>query len=290
MNQRVFARHSGWPFVVPALAVLCVMSAGPLLWSYGMGFFRYSSFRPASPRFVGLGNYADLLGDADIWEAVRTTGVLTLGSVALQVAVGAGLAWLFRRPFAGRRFVLMLVLAPMLLSTVAVGTFFSLFYDPTFGIVSALVRLLTGVPFVPLATPDSARLSLIVADAWMWSPFVMLMLLAGLQATPPELEEAARIDRASPWRRFRAVLLPAIAPVLLLAVLFRVIESFNSFDLISAITNGGPGTSTETLATNTYALAFQNFQTGRASALAAFSACVVVVLVSLYLGALGRRA
>jgi multiple sugar transport system permease protein len=176
----------------------------------------------------------------------------------------------------------MLVLAPMLLSTVAVGTFFSLFYDPTFGLVTAIVRPFTGVPFVPLATPFSARLSLIVADAWMWSPFVMLMLLAGLEAVPRELLEAAEIDRASATRRFYAVFLPSLRGVLLLALLFRTIESFNMFDLIYTITNGGPGISTESIATEIYDTAFVLFETGRASALGNLSLFAIIVLTNLY--------
>ncbi len=111
-------------------------------------------------------------------------------------------------------------------------------------------------------------LSLIIADAWMWSPFVMLMLLAGLDAIPAGLLETAQVDRLSGWRRFRAVIFPSIRGVLILAVLFRLIQSFNQFDLVYTITNGGPGTSTETIATETYGEAFVLFETGRASALA----------------------
>ena len=185
--------------------------------------------------------------------------------------------------------MLLLVLTPMLLSTVVVGTFFSLFYDPTFGIVSAFVRPFTGAPFAPLGTPASAMISLIVADAWMWSPFVMLMLLAGLEGVPPYLHEAAQIDRASPWRRFRTVVFPAIRGVLLLALLFRTIESFNMFDLIYTITNGGPGSATESVSTDIYDTAFVLFESGRASALGNISVFVVIVLTRLYFRAIQLR-
>lgn len=277
------ARESGAWFVAPALLVLCVVNVLPILWSIGLSFYHVRADRPHTPpRFIGLGNYIDSVLDADIWERMRNTATLMFGSVLLQVLVGGALALMFCRPFPGRRAVLMLVLAPMLLSTVAVGTFFNLFYDPTFGIVSTLVRPFTGAPFAPLATPHSAMLSLIVADAWMWSPFVMLMLLAGLEGIPSILVEAAAIDRASPWRRFRTVIFPSIRNVLLLAVLFRMIESFNQFDLVFTITNGGPGTSTETLSTEIYGDAFVLFETGRASALATLGTFVIVLLVRLY--------
>jgi multiple sugar transport system permease protein len=278
-------------FVAPALAILCLVNALPLLWSIGVSFFRFRADRlHTPPHFLGLANYRDLMSDPDIWEHFVNTIVMIAASVSVQLTIGAALAFLFHRPFPGRRLVLLLVLTPMLLSTVVVGTFFSLFYDPTFGIVSALVRPFTGAPFAPLGTPFSAMTSLIVADAWMWSPFVMLMLLAGLEGVPPYLNEAAFVDRASNWRRFRTVTFPAIRGVLLLALLFRTIESFNMFDLVYTVTNGGPGTSTESISTEIYDTAFVLFETGRASALGNLSVFVVIVLTRLYFRAIQLRA
>jgi multiple sugar transport system permease protein len=278
------------PFVAPALAVLCVANVLPLLWSIGISFFHFRADRlHTPPHFLGFANYLDLMSDPDVREHFINTAVMIASSVSVQLVVGALLAYLFHRPFPGRRLVLMLVLTPMLLSTVVVGTFFSLFYDPTFGIVSAIVRPFTGAPFAPLGTPFSAMTSLIVADAWMWSPFVMLMLLAGLEGVPLFLHEAAQIDRASPWRRFWTVVFPAIRGVLLLALLFRTIESFNMFDLIYTVTNGGPGTSTESISTEIYDTAFVLFETGRASALGNISVFVVIVLTRLYFRAIQLR-
>jgi multiple sugar transport system permease protein len=286
----LFDNGTGVRLVTPALLVLAMMNAVPVLWSFGMAFFHFRADRPhIPPHFLALGNYVDLMTDPDVWERFRNTGTLIAASVGVQIVVGSLLAALFQRDFPFRRLVLMLVLTPMLLSTVAVGTFFNLFYDPTFGFISALLRPFTGAPFVPLATPTSAMLSLIVADAWMWSPFVMLMLLAGLDSVPQYLTEAAEIDRASRWRRFWTVIFPSIRGVLLLAVLFRTIESFNTFDLVYTITNGGPGSSTETVATETYDTAFVLFESGRASALGNLSLFVVIVLTNLYFQAVRRR-
>ena len=278
------------PFVAPALAILCIINVAPLLWSIGASFFHFrADHLTKPPHFLGLDNYIDLITDPDVWEHFLNTGIMIAASVSVQLVVGSLLAFVFFHPFPGRRLILMLVLTPMLLSTVAVGTFFSLFYDPTFGVVSAIVRLLTGEPFAPLGTPFSARLSLIVADAWMWSPFVMLMLLAGLAGIPDYLREAAEIDRASAARRFWSVTFPAIRGVLLLALLFRTIESFNMFDLIYTITNGGPGVATESVSTEIYDTAFVLFESGRASALGNISIFVVVVLTRLYFQAIKTR-
>jgi multiple sugar transport system permease protein len=284
------AEASAASFVAPALLVLVLMNVVPLLWSLGIAFFRYRADRLRTPpRFMGLYYYIDAATDPDIWERLRNTAILMFGSVAVQVAIGGLLAWMLYRPFPGRRFVLMLVLTPMLLSMVFVGTFFNFFYDPTFGFISTLLRPLIGHPITLLGTPLTSMLSLIFADAWMWAPFVMLMLLAGLQGIPAHLVEAAEIDRADGWRRFRAVIWPSLRTVLLLAILFRSIESFNQFDLVFTITNGGPGTSTETLSTTIYNDAFVTFDTGRAAALANFGTFVVIVLVRLYFAALRHR-
>ncbi len=280
----------GWQLIAPAMVVLCLMNLVPILWSIGMGFFRYRADRLRTPpHFLGLSNYLDLLTDDDIWERVTNTGQMILGSVLLQIAVGAALTGLFYRPFPGRRLVLMLVLAPMLLSTVFVGTFFNFFILPPFGLVPMLLGAVLGHPVNPLASPAGAMASLIVADAWMWSPFVMLMLMAGLSSVSKDLCEAAEIDRAGRWNRFRTVIFPSLQGVLLLAVLFRIIESFNAFDLVFTITNGGPGTSTETLSTEIYGDAFVLFETGRASALANFSTFVIIVLANLYFQAIRER-
>jgi multiple sugar transport system permease protein len=301
---------SAAPFIAPALAVVCVINVVPFLWSLGISFFHFRADRlHTPPRFLGLGNYVDLITDEGVWQHFINTGIMIASSVSIQIVVGALLTFLLYRPFPGRRFVMMLVLTPMLLSTVAVGTFFSLFYDPTFGIVSALVRPFTGAAFAPLGTPFSAMTSLVVADAWMWSPFVMMLLLAGLDGVPPYLLEAAEIDRASPRLRFWSVTFPALRGVLLLALLFRTIESFNMFDLIYTITNGGPGVATESVSTEIiytitnggpgvatesvsteiYDTAFVLFESGRASALGNLSVFVVIVLTRVYFQAIRLR-
>ena len=184
---------------------------------------------------------------------------------------------------------MMLVLAPMLLSTVAVGTFFSLFYDPTFGIVSALVRPFTGAAFRSVGNaflgddePRRRRRLDVVAirDA---------VAARGPRRRPAYLLEAAEIDRASHWRRFWTVIFPAVRGVLLLALLFRTIELFNMFDLIYTITNGGPGVSTESVSTEIYDTAFVLFESGRASALGNLSVFVVIVLTRIYFQAIRLR-
>jgi len=275
--------------VAPALIVLFIMNIFPLLWSFGLSFFNYRANRQDVPSFVGLRFYERVLTDPDVWERFQTTALIVGSSVLLQLILGFLLALMFANQFPLRRILLMLVLAPMMLSFVSVGVFFKLYYEPTFGILSQLIRIFTGEPFAILASPTGAIIAIVVADAWMWAPFVMLLVLAGLVSVPKYLYEAAEIDRASWWRRFRTITFPYIRSLLLLAVLFRTIETFKLFDIVYIITEGGPGSATETIAVFTYRLAFQFFRTSQSAALAYIILFVVIVLTNLYLYAVKQR-
>jgi len=283
-------KRRGALLVTPALTILFVMNIFPLLWSFGLSFFNYRANRQRVPRFEGLENYQDVLTDDKVWERFQTTAIIVGSSVLLQLIVGFLLALLFAKEFPMRRIVLMLVLTPMMLSFVSVGVFFKLFYEPTFGIVSYVLNFFYDDPFVVLATPAGAIAGIVIADAWMWSPFVMLLVLAGLVSVPKYLYEAAEIDRASAWRRFWTITFPYIKSLLLLAVLFRTIETFKLFDIVYIITEGGPGSSTETIAVYLYRTAFQFFKTSQSSALAYIVLFIVIVLTNLYLYAVNRRA
>lgn len=282
-------KRRGALLVTPALTILFVMNIFPLLWSFGLSFFNYKASSQRVPKFKGLDNYADVLTDEKVWERFQTTAIIVGSSVLLQLIVGFLLALLFAKEFPMRRIVLMLVLTPMMLSFVSVGVFFKLFYEPTFGIVSYVMNFFTTDNFVMLGSPAGAIVGIVLADAWMWSPFVMLLVLAGLVSVPKYLYEAAEIDRASKWRTFLTITFPYIKSLLLLAVLFRTIETFKLFDIVYIITEGGPGSSTETIAVYLYRIGFQFFKTSQSSALAYIVLFIVIVLTNLYLYAVSRR-
>ena len=280
---RAWGRRPGPLLVAPALATLFVMNVFPLLWSLGLSFFHFRANRMSPPRFAGLHYFEKIISDPNVWDRLQTTAVVVVLTVGIQLVVGFLLALMFEREFPGRRILLMLVLTPMMLSFVAVGAFFRYYYEPTFGLLSQAVRLVTGEPYILLASPEGALAGIVFADAWMWSPFVMLLVLAGLVSVPKYLYEAAEIDRASWWRRFRTITLPYIRGLLLLALLFRTIEAFKLFDVVFLITEGGPGTSTETIAVYLYRVSFQYFKTAESSALAYILIFIVIVLTNLYL-------
>ncbi len=278
-----WGKHHGGLLVAPALALLFVMNIFPLMWSFGLSFFHYRANRLAIPEFSGFYYYEKVLSDPAVWERLQTTAIIVVMTVVAQLVVGFLLALLFEKEFPLRRLLLMMVLTPMMLSYVAVGAFFRYYYEPTFGLLGQAVRAITGENFILLEGTAGALTAIVFADAWMWSPFVMLLVLAGLVSVPKYLYEAAEVDRASWWRRFSTITFPYIRGLLLLALLFRTIEAFKLFDVVFLITDGGPGTSTETIAVYVYRMAFQYFKTSQSSALAYILLFIVIVLTNLYL-------
>jgi multiple sugar transport system permease protein len=283
-----WGRYKGGLLVAPAIALLFVMNIFPLLWSFGLSFFSYRANRAAAPRFIGLANYEKVITDPLVWERLHTTAILVVLTVSAQMIVGFLLAMLFAKQFPLRRYLLILVLTPMMLSFVAVGAFFRYYYEPTFGLLSQFVRLFTGEPYILVSSTAGAMAGIVFADAWMWSPFVMLLVLAGLVSVPRYLYEAAAIDRVSGWRRFWSITFPYIRGLLMLALLFRTIEAFKLFDVPFLLTEGGLGT--ETIAIYVYRVAFQYVRTSESTALAYILLFTVIVLTNLYLYLSTRRA
>jgi multiple sugar transport system permease protein len=288
-NWLMDPKRRGALLVTPTIVLLFVMNIFPLMWSFGLSFFHYKASSMKPPRFAGLYYYKKVLADPVVWERFQTTAAIVSSSVLVQMIVGFGLALLFAKKFPLRREILMLILTPMMLSFVAVGVFFKLFYEPTFGILSQAFIYFTGEPMALLSTQWGAILGIVIADAWMWSPFVMLLVLAGLVSVPDYLYEAAEVDRATKWERFKTVTFPYVKGLLLLALLFRTIETFKLFDVVYIITAGGPGSSTETIAVYVYRVAFQFFKTSQSSALSYILLFVVIVLTNLYLYFVNRR-
>lgn len=282
-----WGRHTGGLLVAPAIAVLVTMNIFPLLWSLGLSFFSYRADRQTM-RFLGLRNYERAITDPVVWDRLATTALFVVLTVATQMVVGFGLAMLFSRQFPLRRYLLILVLTPMMLSFVAVGAFFRYYYDPTFGLVSQFVNLFTDEPFVLISSKAGAVAAIVAADAWQWSPFVMLLVLAGLVSVPKYLYEAAAIDRVPAWRRFWSITFPYVKGLLLLALLFRTIEAFKLFDLVFILTDGGQRT--ETIALYVYRQAIQFNKTSVSSSLSYILLFSVIVLTNLYLYLANRRA
>jgi multiple sugar transport system permease protein len=282
--------YYGGLLIAPAIAVLFVMNIFPLLWSLGLSFFAYQS-NQQTIRFVGLANYIKVLTDdlkaPENWGNLVNTAMFVVLTVTAQMVVGFLLALLFSKQFPLRKYLLILVLTPMMLSVVAAGVFFSYYYDPTFGLLSYFIKLFTGQQFILMDNKAGAVAGIVFADAWMWSPFVMLLVLAGLVSVPKYLYEAAAIDRVSGWRRFWSITFPYIRSLLMLALLFRTIEAFKLADLIILLTKGG--NDTMTISYHLIRIANEQNKTSEGATVSYIMLFMVIVLTNLYLYIANRR-
>lgn len=273
-------------FIVPTMLLLILMNIFPLIYSLYLSFTEYSIISTTAPHWVGLQNYRDILSDERFWENFAITGRYALYSVSLQMIVGFGMAMLLKEKFRGSGLLTTLILVPMMVSPVVVGVFWRNIFNPSIGILNPLLGY-QNLETAPEWLVQYPLYSIVIVDVWMWSPFVMLLALAGLSAIPEYLYEAAAIDRASSWFQFWRITLPQVMPLLIIAVLFRTIEAFKQFDLVMGLTGGRPGT--ETVSVRLYREALQGqFETGSSSALAYIVLVIIIAISNLYIRALNR--
>jgi multiple sugar transport system permease protein len=270
-----------WAVFAVAMAGTIVFVLFPAANALWLSLHQADSFI-SRPRFVGLANYSRVLAEPEFWQAARNGLVYAGASIILQVVLGIGFAMVLDLAFPFRRLVRGLVVLPYLLPTVVVAMTFQWMTDGSFGILTALAFEL-GLGVIPwFDTPATAMASVVLASVWLWTPFVTVCVLAGLQTIPPELYEAARVDGAGPVGRFLHVTLPQLRPVLTVVVLLRAIWMFNKFDIIWLLTRGGPLGATQHLPVLAYARAFQLFDVGGGAAIAALSFLLLSVLVAIY--------
>jgi len=275
-------------FIAPALALLVFLSIWPLIRLVWLSFTDYSVTRDVPASFIGFDNYIDVLTSPVTQKRAVTTMVFLIGAVLLQTLLGFAIAFLISRRTKGRGALTTMFLIPMMLSPIVVGLFWKFMLDVQFGVVNSFLNSL-GLGTVEWLTKQRLALfSLIIVDTWQWTPFIMLIALAGLTAVPKYLYEAAEIDRASEWFKFRRITFPLVWPLLLIAIMFRAIEAFRLFDLVYILTGGGPGGTTETLSYNVYKVAFFGFDTGRASAYGILMVIVVTIAAQFYLRYLNK--
>ncbi len=271
-------RTLAWLFIGPTIVLLLAFNLFPLIWTIILSFTNYRANRPsAAISGVGFDNYSRLMNDEAVWGYLQSTAHFVVGSIVLQVGLGFALALLIDKKFRGHSFWTTAILMPIMLSPAVVGTFWTYFFQPQYGIFNYIIKFFSGAEnFTMLGNVNLAPWAIILVDTWMWTPYVMLLLLAGLRSIPPYIYEAAEIDRASGFRLFFRITLPMVMPFLVLAVLFRLIENFKMFDLVNQLTNGGPGSATELASINLKRQAFEMWRTGYSSAFA------ILLFVSIY--------
>ena len=285
-------RAIAWLFVGPTIVLLLAVNIFPLIWTIRLSFTNFRANRPGKVvEWVGLDNYRKILTDPDTWASMQATAHFLFWTILLQVLIGFTLAWLINRKFRGSDMWTTIIVLPMMLSPAVVGNFWTFLYQPQIGLFNYIVSFFSGIDpssFQMVGSVSLAPWSIVIVDTWMWTPFVMLICLAGLRSIPDYIYEAAEIDRASKWRQFFTITIPMVLPFLMLAVLFRGIENFKMFDLVVQLTGGGPGSTTELTSINLKREAFEKWRTGYASAYAIILFVTVFGLASIYVKALNK--
>ncbi len=301
-NPRVAPRHRtrlrrpagdawfGYGLLVPAATLIVGLVGYPFVRALWLSFHKKLLGAPTAP-WIGLDNYTALLADPRFWGAVRNVFVFTSASVALKLLIGLTIALILNEAIPLRALWRSLVLLPYAMPTLVSVLIWKWMYNDTAGVLNYLLNE-TNIregPMLWLADPGKAMGSVIAVNVWRGFPFFVITLLAGLQAVPQELYEAAKVDGAGVWARFRAVTLPGILPVMAVVTLFSTILTFNDFAIIWVLTRGGPGNATDVLATLTYKIAIPGLELGKGVAVSVLMLPILVVLIVLLSRFINRR-
>ncbi len=259
-----------WIFITPTILLLLAINIYPLFYAISMSFTNFYANKVGKEiKWIGLKNYVKILGKEAIWERMQITANFMFWTLLLQALIGLGLAILLNRKFKGNELLTTLIVLPMMLSPAVVGVFWVYLYNPQVGLFNYIINFFYDFgSFDMIGNSSLAPWSIVIVDTWMWTPFTMLICLAGLRSIPNYLYEAAEVDRASQWQQFIHITLPTVLPFLLLALLFRGIENFKMFDMVVELTSGGPGSATELASIQLKREAFEKWKTGYSSAYA----------------------
>lgn len=280
-------RRLGAAMLIPSLAVIGLVAAYPIGYAVWLSLNEYSVITPGLSRFVGLDNYSEALGSPEFWDAMITTLVFTVASVGLELAIGLGMALVMHQAFRGRALLRAVVLVPWAILTVVTAITWRTIFEPELGFVNTMLDTLSlpGADVVWLGERGYALGVMILADVWKTAPFMALLILAGLQGIPDELHDAAKVDGASTWQRFRSITLPLLVPAITVALIFRTLDAMRVFDLPYVLTKGANGT--ETLSLIAQEELVTNRNTGLGSALSVLTFLTVMGVSFLYIRFIG---
>jgi ABC-type sugar transport system permease subunit len=285
-------RRLAWAFVSPAVSVIALIAIFPLGWTVWNSLHLQDLRMPwLGHPFIGLGNYLELVRDPRFWSALGHTLFFTAATVSLELVLGFGLALGMNSAFRGRGAARATSLLPWAIPTVVAALLWRFMFDSQAGIANAILLALGALnrPIVWFIDATTAWVPVILADVWKTTPFVALLLLAGLQNIDKSLYEAAEVDGASAWWRLSRITLPLLKPTILVALIFRTLDAFRVFDLVYALTGGGPGTATEPIALYTHNTILQNLRFGYGSALSVVIFALTFGLALVYIRGLGLR-
>jgi multiple sugar transport system permease protein len=286
-------RSFPWLTIVPTIALLVALTIFPLIYSLYISLNNYSL--GGSRDWVWFANYGDLLSDRVFWRKTWFTLQITVIAVAIQLVLGLACALVLNKRLPGMGALRMIVYIPMMISPLVVAFFWRIMLDGSFGVFTWMAVRVSDLFGEPIAKPQwtvdltLAKASIIATDVWQWTPFVTLLMLAGLQAVPKQLYEAAELDRASKLMVFTKITLPYLKTPILLALLFRTIDTFKLFEIPYIITQGGPGDLTETLSLMAYNVGFEQSRIGMGAAISWLMVIAINVLATILIKALTRQ-
>jgi multiple sugar transport system permease protein len=289
VRRRAWGAHaSAWVFLLPSAMVLLTVMVFPLGYAIYLSLFNYD-IGAGIFRYIGLGNYSTLLTEQEFWDSLWRTVIIVTSAVALEFAMGLLVAYgLYRLTF-GVKVLNTLMFMPSIITPVVAALFLRWIFIGRWGLLSGL--LISWGVFPPdfLGDPNWARLTVVLADAWQFTPFMILVLYAGLNTVDQSQIEAAQVDGAGPWTQLVRIMLPAIRPLILFVLGIRVMDAFRFFDQVYVLTAGGPGNATQTITIYTYQTAFRLLQIGKASALGVLTLLITAGAIAAIIATLYRR-
>lgn len=277
-SDKGFIRLLFWP----TLGFLIAIAIFPLIFSIGISFTNYTLGLPGT-KLIGFQNYIDIFASGDMGRAGWVTIRFTVFAVAIEMLLGILIAMVLNEKIPGTGLVRIIVILPMMLAPMVVGLFWKFLLDQTFGMVNYLLGLIGILPVAWFVVPSNAMAAIILVDVWQWTPFVVLLVLASLATIPEDLKEAATLDRASLWMKFRQIYWPYMRFPVLFAFLFRLIDSIKMFDLAYTLTGGGPGDLTSPVSLLAYYYSFMYFKIGKAAAISWILVIIIIIIVNILL-------